>query len=174
METENSRQVTVKCLARPIHPTPPESIKVRAATLFNYAALALIAGALLHVVGLLMGPEAVKFLGAPPDVVQSIADKTLYGPTLTLAIAALLGGLAVLSLKAKKTRNKIIRAILWLFAFIFTLRGLLIFLFVPAIMAGRNGGDAKLFWFHVGASFFVLTIGIALGWALLKTRKAVS
>lgn len=121
-----------------------------------------------------MGPDAVKFLGAPPNVVQSIADKTFYGPAITLAIAGLLGGLAVLSLKAKNSRNKIIRAILWLFAFIFTLRGLLIFLFVPAIMAGRDGGDAKLFWFHVGASFFVLTIGIALGLALYKTRKSAS
>lgn len=130
-----------------------------------------MAGAGLHVVGLLMGPEAVKFLGAPPDVVQSIADKTFYGPAITLAIAGLLAGLALLSWKAKSASNKIIRAILWLFAFIFTLRGLLIFLFVPAIMAGRNGGDAKLFWFHVGASFFVLTIGLALGGALWKTRK---
>lgn len=133
-----------------------------------------MAGALLHVIGLLLGPEAVKFLGAPQEVVQSIADKTFYGPAITLAIAALLAGLAWLSWKVKSSSNKIIRIILWVFAFIFTLRGLLIFLFVPAIMAGRDGGDAKLFWFHVGASFFVLTIGIALGWALYKTRKTTS
>lgn len=118
-----------------------------------------------------MGPEAVKFLGAPPEVVQSIAEGSFYGPAITLAIAGLLAGLAVLSWKAKNTSHKIIRAILWLFALIFTLRGLLIFLFVPAIMAGRDSGDAKLFWFHVGASFFVLTIGLALGFALFKTRK---
>lgn len=154
-----------------MRPTPPGFIRVRGSALFNYAALALIAGALLHVVGLLMGPEAVKFLGAPPNVVQSIADGTFYGPAITLAIAGLLGVLAFLSLKAKTSSHKFLRAILWLFAFIFTLRGLLIFLFVPAIMAGRNGDDATLFWFHVGASLFVLTIGIALGWALFKTRK---
>ena len=121
-----------------------------------------------------MGPEAVKFLGAPPEIVKSIADGTFYGPAITLAIAALLAGLAWLSVKAKSSANKVIRIILWLFAFIFTLRGLLIFLFVPAIMAGRDGGDAKLFWFHVGASFFVLTIGLALGWALYHTRKTAS
>ena len=143
---------------------------MRAQALFNYAALALGAGALLHVIGLMMGPEAIKFLGAPQEVVQSVADKTFYGPAITLAIAGLLAALAVLSWKAKNTSNKIIRIILWFFAFIFTLRGLLIFLFVPAIMAGRNGGDTTLFWFHVGASFFVLTIGLALGFALWKTR----
>ena len=138
--------------------------------IFNYAALALIAGAALHVVGLIMGPDAIKFLGAPPDVVQSVADKTFYGPAITLAIAGLLAGLACLSWKAKSSSSRIIRLILWLFAFIFTLRGLLVFLFVPAIMAGRNGGDATLFWFHVGASVFVLTIGAALFVALYKTR----
>ena len=142
--------------------------------LFNYAALTLTAGALLHVGGLLLGPDAIKFLGAPPDVVQSVADKTLFGPAMTFAIAGLLAGLAFLSWKAKTSSGRIIRLILWLFAFIFTLRGLLIFLFVPAIMAGRNGDDAALFWFHVGASVFVLTIGAALCWALFKSRKAAS
>ncbi len=121
-----------------------------------------------------MGPEAVKFLGAPQEVVQSIADKTFYGPAITLAIGGLLAGLGWLSWKARKSSYKVLRVILWLFAFIFTLRGLLIFLFVPAIMAGRNGGDPILFWFHVGASLFVLTIGTALSLALYKTRKAVS
>lgn len=145
---------------------------MKAGTLFDYAALALIAGALLHVIGLLMGPDAIKFLGAPPDVVQSVADKTFYGPAITLAIAGLLAGLAYFSWRAKSSTSRIMRLFLWLFAFIFTLRGLLIFLFVPAIMAGRNGGDETLFWFHVGASFFVLTIGVALGWALYKTRKS--
>lgn len=145
-----------------------------AKALFNYAALALGAGALLHIGGLLMGPDAIKFLGAPPEVVQSVADGSFYGPAITLAIAGLLAGLAFLSWKAKSGSNKIIRATLWLFAFIFTLRGLLIFLFVPAIMAGRNGGDAKLFWFHVGASLFVLTIGLALAMGLWKTRAVKS
>jgi len=145
---------------------------VNAKALFNYAALALAAGALLHVGGLLMGPDAIKFLGAPPEVVKSVADGTFYGPAITLAIAGLFISLAILSWKAPMSSNKIIRVILWLFAFIFTLRGLLIFLFVPAIMTGRDGGDPKLFWFHVGASVFVLIIGLTLGLALWKTRAS--
>lgn len=145
-----------------------------ASRLFQHASVALIAGALLHVVGLIMGPDAIKFLGAPPDVVQSVADGTFYGPAITLAIAALLGGLAVLAWKAKTSTNKLIRFILWVFAVIFTVRGLLAFLFVPAIMAGRDGGNATLFWFHVGASVIVLTIGLALVLALYKSRKTSS
>ena len=145
-----------------------------AKALFKYSALALLAGALLHVVGLLMGPDAVKFLGAPPEIVESIREGRFYGPAITFAIAALLAGLALLSWKARTSLSKITRAILWLFVFIFTLRGLLVFLFVPAIMAGRDGGDAMLLWFHVGASFFVLTIGLALGCGLFKTRRGKS
>ena len=141
-----------------------------ARALFNYAAIVLGTGALLHVVGLIMGPDAVKFLGAPPEVVQSIAEGSFYGPAITLAIAALLAGLAFLSWRTQKASGKITRVFLWFFAFVFILRGMLVFLFVPAIMAGRNGGDATLFWFHVGASVFVLTIGLALGLALWKTR----
>jgi len=143
---------------------------VSARALFDYAALALGEGALLHVVGLIMGPDAIRFLGAPPEVVQSIAEGSFYGPAITLAIAALLAGLAFLSWRTRTTSGKITRFFLWLFAFVFILRGMLVFLFVPAIMAGRNGGDATLFWFHVGASIFVLTIGLALGFALWKTR----
>lgn len=146
---------------------------MKPATLFGYAAISLVAGALLHVGGLVLGPDAVRFLGAPPNVVQSIADGTFYGPAITLAIAGLLMGLAVLAWKARTSRNPVIRAALWLFAGIFTLRGLLIFMFVPAIMAGRNGGDAFLFWFHVGASIFVLAIGLALLLALWKSRTAM-
>lgn len=147
---------------------------MKANALFNYAGLALLAGALLHVIGLMMGPDAIKFLGAPPHIVQSVADKTFYGPAITLAIAALLAALGGLSLKAKTSSHKFSRLVLWGFAFIFTLRGLLIFLFVPAIMSGRDGGNAVLFWFHVGASLFVLTIGLSLGCALYKTRKISS
>ena len=141
-----------------------------ARALFNYAAITLGAGALLHVVGLIMGPDAIRFLGAPPEVVQSIAEGSFYGPAITLAIAALLAGLAFLSWRTRTASGKITRVFLWFFAFVFILRGMLVFLFVPAIMAGRNGGDATLFWFHVGASIFVLTIGLALGFALWKTR----
>lgn len=140
-------------------------------SLFTYASLALLAGALVHVVGLIMGPDAVQFLGAPPDVVQSIAEGTFYGAFLTLAIAGLLVGLAIFAWKSKSSNHRLVRVILWIFAVIFTLRGLLVFLFVPAIMAGRNGGDQTLLWFHIAASVFVLTIGVALGLALLKSRK---
>ncbi len=141
-------------------------------SLLRYAALALTAGALLHVVGLLMGPDAIAFLGAPPDVVQSVEDKTLYGPSITLAIAALLAGLAWLAWRSdfKGSSSKITRLVLWVFTVIFTLRGLLTFLFIPMIMTNTTGPSPVKFWFHIGAGLFVLSIGVALGLGLWKTK----
>ena len=78
---------------------------MRPTSLFNYAAITLLAGAILHVGALLLGPEAIKFIGAPPNVVQSVADKTFYGPVITLAIAGLLAALAVLSFRAKTSAH---------------------------------------------------------------------
>lgn len=147
---------------------------MEAKALFIYAALALALGSLVHVIGFFMGPDAIAFLGAPQEFVQGYRDGNwTWTAFITFSIAGLLAGLALLSWNAKASSNKALRAILWLFAFIFTLRGLFIFHFVPAIMAGRDGGDAMLFWFHVGASFFVLTIGLALGLGLWKMQKMV-
>ncbi len=139
--------------------------------LFIYSAFALAIGSILHVAAVFMGAKTVKFLGAPPPIVRSFEDGTFYGPVITLAIAGLLAGLALMAFKAQSTTRPILRFVLWVFAGIFTLRGLLIFLFVPAIMAGRDGGNPRLFWFHVGASIFVLALGLALGLALHKSRK---
>lgn len=139
---------------------------------FTYAAIALFFGGMVHVIGLALGPDAIGFLGAPQEFVQDYRDGNLkHVFTVTLGIAGLLFGLAILSWRAKTSHHWVLRLILWAFALIFILRGLLVFLFVPAIMAGRNGGDVILFWFHIGASIFVLTIGIGLLVALLKTRK---
>lgn len=145
-----------------------------AKTSFSYAAFALAVAALIHVIGLIMGPDAIAFLGAPDEFVQMLRDGDWVWPVfVTLAIAGLLAGLAWLSWRSTPPRisGKVSRAILWLFAVIFTLRGLMIGLFVPAIMA-RNIGDPVLFWFHVGASLVVLTIGVALAHGLYKTRKS--
>ena len=120
-----------------------------------------------------MGPDAIAFLGAPDEFVQGARDGDwLWTIAVTLGIAGLLAGLAWLLWRARppKVGGKVTRLILWLFAVIFTLRGLMVSLFVPAIMA-RNYGDPALFWFHVGASIFVLTIGLAMVHGLFKTRN---
>ncbi|NNC38672.1 MAG: hypothetical protein HKO02_14535 [Hyphomonadaceae bacterium] len=145
---------------------------MQAKTSFGYAAIALGVGSLVHIVGLALGPDALAFLGAPQEFVQGARDGDwLWTSIVTLGIAGLLAILAWLSWRAKTLRENdgMARSILWLFAGIFTLRGLMVGLFVPAIME-RNIGDPSLLWFHVGASVFVLTIGLALLHGLYKTR----
>ena len=140
---------------------------------FTYAAIALALGSLLHIIGLILGPDAIAFLGAPDEFVQMLRDGDWVWPVfVTLAITGLLAGLAWLSWRTRppKASGVSTRAILWVFAVIFTLRGLMVGLFVPAIMA-RKIGDPLLFGFHVGASIVVLTIGAALAYGLYKTRK---
>lgn len=140
---------------------------------FSYAAAILALASALHIVALIIGPEAIAFLGAPDEFVQMLRDGNWVWPVfVTCAIAGLLAGLAWLSWRARrpKVNGHIARIILWLFAIIFIVRGLMVGLFVPAIMA-RNIGDPVLFWFHVGASILVLTLGAALVYGLYKTRS---
>ena len=43
---------------------------------FRYAAVALTVGALAHIIGHVMGPKTIEFMGAPPDVVQGARNGT--------------------------------------------------------------------------------------------------
>lgn len=145
---------------------------MKPALFFNYAALALFAGALLHVVGLLMGPDAIEFLGAPKEFVEGARNGDwAWTAFVTLGIAALLAGLGFLSLRARppRTLGKFSRFILIAFAAIFTVRGILAAFFLPAIFKGEIGPDPLNFWFHFAASLFVLSIGLALTKGLVKT-----
>ena len=92
---------------------------------FRYAAGALMLGALAHIVGHLMGPETIGFMGAPPDVVQGARDGTALYYAVMIAIIGLLMGLAWLTFK--KTNHGVARFCLWVFVVIFTLRGCLLY-----------------------------------------------
>lgn len=141
---------------------------------FTYASAALFIGGLIHVIGLFMGPDAIAFLGAPEAFVQDYRDgKLLHVYAVTLGIAGLLFWLGWLSWRARPPRiaGKFTRFVLILFAAIFTLRGLLIIFFIPAIFKGSYNVDPLMFWFHVAASAFVLTIGLALTQGLVKTAE---
>ena len=135
---------------------------------FYYAATALSVGALAHVVGHIMGPKAIEFMGAPPDVVLGAQDKTLLYYVIMVSITGLLLGLAWLSFT--KTRHKLSRICLWVFSVIFAIRGLLFLLFIPAIFARNFGPTPIKFWFHFFASIFILSIGLALMNGLWKTK----
>ncbi len=90
---------------------------------------------------------------------------------VTLGIAGVLAGVGWLSWRAKPPRvsGKLARFILIVFAAIFTVRGLMAVFVVPAVMKGSIGPDPVKFWFHVLASIFVLSIGLALTKGLVKT-----
>lgn len=139
---------------------------------FTYATAALLAGALLHIVGLLLGPDAILFLGAPEEFVADARNGNgQHMWFVTLGIAALLVGLAWLSWRTRPPRvsGKIIRFILIAFATIFTVRGIFAFLFIPAFFRGAHLEDPAKFFFHAAASLFVLSIGFALTQGLVKT-----
>jgi len=135
---------------------------------FHYAGGALIIGALTHIAGHIIGPEAIGFMGAPPDVVQGARDGTLLYYAMITAIIGLLLGLAWLAFRQASHRAS--RLCLWVFAVIFTIRGLLFIVFIPAALKGIYGPDPTKFWFHFFASIFVLSIGIALIKGLWKTK----
>lgn len=143
-----------------------------AKTYFSYAAIALLAGSLLHVVGLLLGPDAVLFLGAPESLVTEARNGNgLHMWSITLAIAGLLACLAWMAWRTRPPRvsGKIVRFILIAFATLFTIRGLLVVIFIPAFLNDVHKEDPVKFFFHVGASLFVLSIGFALTKGLVKT-----
>lgn len=135
----------------------------------RYASLALIAGAALHFVAIFLGAEFVQFLGAPPEIVESFRNGTAKGPVSTGMIAAFLLFLGYLT--GKKSRGKPARIFLFLCAVVFIARGILGGLFVPALLDGGHQTDPLFFWFHVGASIFVLSIGIAISRGLYITKR---
>ena len=135
---------------------------------FRYASSALMMGAFAHIAGHIMGPEAIEFMGAPPDVVQGAREGTFLYYAIIASIIGLLLGLAWLSLR--KTTHKLSRICLWVFSVIFTMRGILFFLFFPAILKGNFGPMPIKFWFHFCASIFVLSIGLALMSGLWKSE----
>jgi hypothetical protein len=135
---------------------------------FQYAAIALIIGALAHIGGHIMGPDTIGFMGAPPDVIQGARDGTLLYYAMMAGIIGLLSGLAYLAWSKKKGR--VVRLVLWVFTIFFILRGMIFVFFIWPAITGFMGDDLAKFWFHFIASLFILTIGLALGLGLWKTR----
>jgi hypothetical protein len=135
---------------------------------FLLAALILLAGALLHIAVLAAGPEWIAFVGAPAEVAASAERGTWLAPVSTLGIAALLAGLALYSLAAAGTLRPLplAKPILWLFAAIFVLRGLII---LPALVQGRVNWAAPVDLFIVTSSFAILVLGVALCLGLWAT-----
>ena len=139
--------------------------------MFNlrYASCALLTGALVHLIALYLGPNALDFLGAPVEVVHSARDGTYLAPISTIAIAAFLTFLSYLTVKQK--RGKIARLFLVLCAGVFIVRGLMVVLLVPVIAQGIPDGQSVKVWFHVFLSLVVLSIGVAIARGLYIGSK---
>lgn len=137
---------------------------------FIFAAAILFAGALLHIAVLIGGAEWIAFVGAPAAIVQSAERGTWLAPASTLAIAALLGVLAVYALSASGAlpRLPFVRPVLALFAAIFVLRGLIV---APALLQGRVNWAAPIDVFIIASSAAILLLGIALGLGLWGLRQ---
>ena len=137
---------------------------------FIFAAAILFAGALLHIAVLIGGAEWIAFVGAPPAIVQSAERGTWLAPASTLAIAVLLGVLAVYALSASGAlpRLPFVRPVLGLFAAIFVLRGLIV---APALLQGRVNWAAPIDVFIIASSAAILLLGIALGLGLWGLRQ---
>jgi hypothetical protein len=138
---------------------------------FILAAAILIAGALLHILVLIGGAEWIAFVGAPEVIVQSAERGTWLAPASTLAVAALLGILAVYALSASGALPPLpfVRSVLALFAAIFVLRGLIV---APALLQGRVNWSAPVDLFIIASSAAILMMGIALCLGLWGLRRA--
>lgn len=104
---------------------------------FDLAATGLFAGALVHLAALWGGPQWMAALGAPPSIVSSAAAGRWPALLATMAIAALLAGLALCCLGAARGAASLLpfRGALGLFALIFLARGLLV---VPFVLTGHR------------------------------------
>ncbi len=132
------------------------------------ASTLLAAGALLHVWAIVSGPRALALIGANQRVVTSRKDGSSLAWVITLGIAALLAVLAALSyLHWRGTDHAFTRSALSLFAILFILRGLYVFLMLP-----------KVTWaiprdrFFVFGSFAVLATGLVLAAGLWWPQPA--
>lgn len=135
------------------------------------AGLGNAAAALVHIIGWMMGPDAIAFLGAPPYIVQSMEEGTLDAPVTIAAIVAVLGVFAAYAFSGAGLlpRLPLLRTGISLIAALFILRGLVIFVQLQS-------ADLSVMFdvVHLGLSVVVLVIGIlyAIGAWRLWTGRA--
>lgn len=122
------------------------------------ASTLLAAGALLHIWAVIAGPKALMLIGANKRIALSRQNGTALAWIATLLIAALLAFLAWISFAQwRGAQDDFIRAALSLFAIVFILRGLYVFLMLPKV----NWAIPRDRFFVFG-SFAVLAIGATL------------
>ena len=131
--------------------------------------MARLAGAAFHIVLLFAGPAWIDFAGAPESVVQSARDGTGQAPVSILVIAAILAswGWAALAVNGRVRSFPLARTLVFIVAAIFIVRGLLV---VPLAFAADWSNLFQVF--HVAASLFILSLGMAYAFGWWGTRTA--
>lgn len=143
---------------------------------FHIAATGLVAGAVVHLAAWSGGPRWTAALGAPPSIVASAAAGSWPALLGTLAIAALLIGLALCCFltAARTAKSVLLRPILALASAIFVARGLLV---VPFVVSGQREWRTPIGkiivtgdWFAAG-SMIVLSIGTLMALGVYQIRS---
>lgn len=143
---------------------------------FDFAATGLVGGAVVHLASWLGGPRWMAALGAPPSIVASAAAGSCPALLGTLAIAALLIGLAWCCFLAARgtARSVLLRGVLALVGVILLARGLLV---APFVVAGQRewrtpiGNIIVTGDLFTAGSLIVLAIGALMVLGVYQTRS---
>lgn len=144
----------------------------RAAVWAAYAGWGCLVGAAAHVIGIIMGPDAIAFMGAPKDYVSALRAGDWVVPVgVTLGIAVLLCIWAAYAFSAagRLPRLPLQRLVCALVAAVFLVRGLFFF---PMLwwLTKVAAKDLPFMAFHTLASLFVLTLGLGFAFAYRLSR----
>lgn len=138
----------------------------------TYAAWGSVAGALAHVAAIIGGADWFDFLGAPPSYGEALrAGEWLHPVVTTLGIAALLLVWAAYARSALPRRKPLpfAKFVCAIVAVIFLIRGVIgipLLLFVLT-----KTGPTVMTLFHLGASVFILTLGLGFAAAFMRLRE---
>ncbi len=103
-------------------------------TAYLIASTLLAAGALLHLWAVITGPKALTLIGANKRIILARETRSALAWTVSLTFAAFMAGLAWMSFDQwRGVDDGVARALLSVFAIIFILRGLYVFLMLPKV-----------------------------------------
>lgn len=103
-------------------------------TAYLIATTLLAAGALLHLWAVITGPKALTLIGANKRIVLARETGSALAWTVSLTFAAFMAGLAWMSFDQwRGVDDGVARLLLSVFAVIFFLRGLYVFLMLPKV-----------------------------------------
>ena len=139
----------------------------------SYAGWGCVAGGLLHIAAIMGmgGADWFDFLGAPPQYGEALrAGEWVEAVLITLGIAVILFIWAAYAFSARSRAKPLplARFVCAAVAFIFLLRGAIgLGLLLYVIMLK---GPTVMNVFHLGASVFILTLGLGFAAAFLRLR----